>query len=167
MTKTTKESAADLRVALKAHGWNSRKVSIRVEYFSMGSAVEVTVRAITVDFAKVKELAIEHCESIARDESGDILSGGNTFVRVCRTRAVEGALAAKHFDAVKAAIEKLDENDPNKMIEVEGVDDVQISVTQNRWSVRVWMGESGSQAYSKCDDGVRSIAVAIADARRR
>lgn len=80
MSDTTKEAAARMRRELKAAGYNARKVSVRTDYYSMGSSISVTIRARGVDFSKVKEIA-QGGEQIRRCEiSGDILSGGNLFV---------------------------------------------------------------------------------------
>lgn len=80
MSDTTKEAAARMRKELKAAGYNSRKVSVRTDYYSMGSSIHVTVRARGVDGATVKAIAnagerIDRCEI-----TGEILSGGNLFV---------------------------------------------------------------------------------------
>lgn len=79
----TKQAAADLRNAYKAKGWTARMISVRTEYFSMGSAVNVSVKDAAVDFDEAERLAHEICESISRCEiTGDILGGGNTYVSV-------------------------------------------------------------------------------------
>ena len=49
---STKERAARLRAEYKSRGWNARKVSVRTEYFSMGSAIHVTVRSAEVNFGE-------------------------------------------------------------------------------------------------------------------
>jgi hypothetical protein len=70
------ERAAIIRAEFKREGI---KASIRAKYFSMGSSVDITVTAGSV--AKARQIA-ETLESIRRDESGEILSGGNCYVSV-------------------------------------------------------------------------------------
>jgi hypothetical protein len=73
--------AAAIRTELKAAKISSRAVNVRVERYSMGSTVHVVVRSASVDFAAVKAIA-ESRESIRRDESGEILGGGNVYIDV-------------------------------------------------------------------------------------
>lgn len=66
----------------KEHGWTSKQVSVRIERYSMGSSINVTVKSADVAPAVVKEIAdsyerVRYCE-ITRE----ILSGGNSFVSV-------------------------------------------------------------------------------------
>lgn len=77
------EAAAEIRSTLKSrHGWTSRQVSVRASSFSMGSAIDIKIKAPGVSLAAVKAIA-EGQESIRRCEiTGDILSGGNRYVSV-------------------------------------------------------------------------------------
>jgi hypothetical protein len=77
------EYAAQIRSTLKkAHGWSSRQVSVRSEYFSMGSSIDVIVKDPAIPLPVVKAVA-EQAESIRRCEvTGEILSGGNRYVSV-------------------------------------------------------------------------------------
>lgn len=94
--KTPAEAAAEIRARLKAVGINSRAVSVRSESFSMGSAIRITIRDLSISYASVK-LAAEGEESIRRDEAtGEILNGGNRYVSIdC------------DYDAVNAVADKL------------------------------------------------------------
>jgi hypothetical protein len=81
-SKSTAEHAQDLRAAFKSKGWNARKVSVRVEYYSCGSSIHVTIRDLSIPLADVEAIA-SSAESISRcSTTGEILSGGNTFVHV-------------------------------------------------------------------------------------
>jgi len=76
------EDAVSIRAALKAKGWNARKISVRSESYSMGSSITVTILAAGIPRATVKEIAerfsrVRYCEV-----TGEILSGGNRYVRV-------------------------------------------------------------------------------------
>jgi hypothetical protein len=76
----TKTAAKQIRAALKAKGWNSKAVSVRVDRYSMGSSIHVKVKSPDVDMATVKAIA-ERYQRVDRCEySGEILSGGNRFI---------------------------------------------------------------------------------------
>lgn len=81
MNKTP--SAADrCRTALKAAGWTARQVTVRDVGGSLCDSLVVTIRDRTIDIDAVRKVAetveeIRYCEI-----TGDVLGGGNTFVRV-------------------------------------------------------------------------------------
>jgi hypothetical protein len=78
----TTERAAIIRAELKAkHKWSSRDVSVKADHFSMGSAIRISIKNPAVPLAAVKEIASAH-ESISRDASGEILSGGNRYLDI-------------------------------------------------------------------------------------
>lgn len=84
---TAKEKAAALRKIYREKGWNARQISVRSESFSMGEAVNVSVKGAEVDFEEAERLAKQTCESVRRCEmTGDILSGGNCYVSVSDRR---------------------------------------------------------------------------------
>ena len=117
---STKETAAQMRREFKANGWNARKVSVRTQYYSMGSAIHVTVRDPAVDIAQAKEIA-EKGESIDRCEiTHEILSGGNCFVHFGLSDEVEKALAAPFLSKVEDAVAELRTADRNSLVRIEG-----------------------------------------------
>ena len=78
MTTTIANPANSLRAALKQAGFNARKVSVRQQH----STLYVTIRDASVSLTRVTEIAGAF-ESVHRDHAtGEILCGGNTFVRV-------------------------------------------------------------------------------------
>ena len=78
MTTTNDTPAQRLRVALKSAGFNARQVSVRYPH----STLHVTIRDASVLLTKVSAIAGAF-ESVSRDyKTGEILCGGNTFVRV-------------------------------------------------------------------------------------
>lgn len=80
---TTKEKAAAIRAEYKKRGWNSRKISVRTEYFSLGSAINIEIKAPGIPTEEVEKIAKGIGESIARCHlTHEILSGGNTYVSV-------------------------------------------------------------------------------------
>ena len=98
---TTADEAKQIRVALKAKGWSSRKVSVRANSFSMGSEIVLTIKDASVPKSVVKEIA-KGAERIHRCEiSGDILSGCNRYVSVNYTREALADLAAPFVEKIR------------------------------------------------------------------
>ena len=78
MSATT---ARAIRSDLKAKGYGPRDVSVRNDSYSMGSTVRVRVRRADIRLGEIEQLARKH-ERVSRDDSGEILGGGNTYVDV-------------------------------------------------------------------------------------
>lgn len=75
---TDSERGVAIRQALKEHGYNNRKVGVRYD----GYAIWLTIKDLAIDIKEIEQLAKGY-ESYERDEfTGEILSGGNTFVFV-------------------------------------------------------------------------------------
>jgi len=80
---TAKEKAANIRKELKKQlGVTSRQVSVRSRNSGYDEAIDVTIKDLKVNKAKVEAIASKY-EYIRRCEySGEILAGGNTYVFV-------------------------------------------------------------------------------------
>jgi len=104
---STTDRAAQIRAALKAKGWSSRDISVKAEYYSMGSSLHIRIKNPAVPLAPVEAIANAH-ESIDRDQFGDILSGGNRFVHVGYTSEALDVLASRYAADVTAAKVELD-----------------------------------------------------------
>lgn len=75
---TDSERLAAIRQALKEHGYSNRKVGVRYD----GYAICLTIKDLAIDIKEIEQLTKGY-ESYERDEfTGEILSGGNTFVFV-------------------------------------------------------------------------------------
>ena len=75
---TDSERVVAIIQALKEHGYNNRKVGVRYD----GYAIWLTIKDLAIDIKEIEQLAKGY-ESYERDEfTGEILSGGNTFVFV-------------------------------------------------------------------------------------
>lgn len=75
---TDSERVVAIRQALKEHGYNNRKVGVRYD----GYTIWLTIKDLAIDIKEIEQLAKGY-ESYERDEfTGEILSGGNTFVFV-------------------------------------------------------------------------------------
>ncbi len=77
----TVEASTKIRAALKAAGYGTKDVSVKNDSYSMGSSVHVRIKRATVPKDAIEAIANKH-ESVRRDDSGEILSGGNMFVSV-------------------------------------------------------------------------------------
>ena len=78
MSTANDTPAQKLRVALKSAGFNARQVTVRYPH----NTLCVTIRDASVSLTKVSAIAGAF-EAVSRDhKTGEILSGGNTFVRV-------------------------------------------------------------------------------------
>jgi hypothetical protein len=78
MTIMNDTPAKRLRLALKSAGFNARQVTVRYP----NSTLCVTIRGASVSLTTVSAIAGAF-ESVSRDhKTGEILCGGNTFVRV-------------------------------------------------------------------------------------
>jgi len=91
MATTNTTPAQTLRAALKAAGFNARRVTVRQSH----SSLYVSIRDAGASLSEVEAIAnkfsvVRRCEA-----TGEILSGGNTFVNVAYTdELVEPAKAA-------------------------------------------------------------------------
>jgi hypothetical protein len=75
----TKEKAQDIRNQVKAMGLTRKQVAVKM---SPGSAIYVTVHDPLVSLSAVERIAKTHESVRYCESSGEILSGGNTFVFV-------------------------------------------------------------------------------------
>lgn len=76
MATTNLRPADALRAALKAVGYHARRVSVRHDH----NTLRVTVRDPSASLTRIKQIAapfesVRHCQA-----TGEILSGGNTFL---------------------------------------------------------------------------------------
>jgi hypothetical protein len=160
---TTTDRAAAIRATLKAKGISSRKVSVRADYYSMGSSIDVRIKDPDVSLPLVKAIATPH-ESIDRCAySGEILSGGNRYVHVSYTREAEEVLASRWLAPVTTALADVKEN---FLIPVAGTPYlVGTGPYGNRfalWGDNGHIGEYGSAAGIASAIGARMVAAATA-----
>ena len=113
--KTTTEQAAEIRAAYKRLGWNSRKISVRTDYYSMGSSIHIEIKSPEVDARKAEEIA-RGAEHIDRCEiTGEILSGGNTYVHFGHSRECREILARRWQDQLNAALDRIPGDDHSRL----------------------------------------------------
>lgn len=75
---TDNERLAAIRKELKEHGYNNRRVSVRYD----GYAIWVTVKEFEIDIKEIENIANKYENYSIDERTGEILSGGNTFVFV-------------------------------------------------------------------------------------
>jgi hypothetical protein len=91
MATTNTTPAQALRAALKAAGFNARRVTVRQSY----SSLYVSLRDAGASLSEVEAIANKFSVVSRCEATGEILSGGNTFVNVAYTdEIVEPAKAA-------------------------------------------------------------------------
>lgn len=75
---TDDERLAAIRKELKEHGYNNRRVGVSYD----GYAIRLKIKELAIDIKEIENIAMKY-ENYSRDErTGEILSGGNTFVLV-------------------------------------------------------------------------------------
>lgn len=160
--KTTTEHAAEIRAAYKARGWSSRKVSVQAEYFSMGSAIRVTIKHPEVCMAEAERIAEEHA-SISRCEiTHEILSGGNRYVTVSYSSECEKALGAPYVAGIKAALAELEGAERGTIAEVAGAEGYGLSREHGTYA-RLWT-ERGREMefFTGSESGIEHGAFVLA-----
>lgn len=154
--KSTTERSAIIRSALKALGYTSRDVSVKSDYYSMGSSIRVSIKRAAVPLALVERIAHEH-ESIDRDQFGDILSGGNRFVFVSYSQDALTELAKPYIDAVQRAVDATPE-DNSRLTTVEGT---AFMVGRRPFAMALW-SEHGHLFEARCvEELARGIAIRL------
>lgn len=104
-----KEEAQEVRRFLKeVMGYGPRQVSLKIDNYSMGQTIIFTVRDPKVDPTKLDNFPYFY-EKIRRDDFGDILSGGNTYVEVKVIPKVIEAWGKIHAKDVGEAVRTLKE----------------------------------------------------------
>jgi len=153
---TTTDRAAIIRAALKAKGWNARKVSVRADYYSMGSSLHVTIKDADVPLAVVEAIANEH-ESIDRDQFGDILSGGNRFVHVRYSSEANAVLTARYLPVVAAAAAEVDASvDDRRLFPIDGTEYL-VGRGYNNYGYSLWHSGRGHVQTANTPDYLASV----------
>ena len=163
---STKDKASELRSALKRAGYTQRDVSVRCKYYSGGSNITATIHDPRVDPHVVKD-ALENAESISRDQFGEILGGGNTYVNLRYDDSVLSAWGAEIFEPLRAAIVKFQ---PDEQYGYDVVPGLNVS-PGDRYNLKVYFDrEYFDRDPSYCrefywngtDSQIASIAAALA-----
>lgn len=114
MSSTTKQS---ITTALKAAGYNSKQVSVRNRHAGYSSALDITIRDPSVNFNVVEKIGKDHKHVHYDERSGEILSGGNTFVDTSISDEVRDTWSKKYLQHVNDAIGQLVEENQGAKID--------------------------------------------------
>ncbi len=80
--RSARTRAASIRSQYKDHGWSSQQISVRAKSCSLSESISVTIKAAGIPLATVREIAMAEADISRCQISGEILGGGNIFVRV-------------------------------------------------------------------------------------
>jgi hypothetical protein len=155
------DEAKRIRTEYKRRGWSSRMVSVRSEYFSMGSAVRVEIKSPEVN-AKVAEEIAERSEIIHRDQySGEILGGGNRYVTVTHSSECRRIMAAPWIEPLRAALASIPAGDCSRIAGIDGApEDAGVSM-ENTGTASLWIDGRGGH-YFHPENGLVCPAVELA-----
>jgi len=144
--------AKEIRKVLKDAGFNSRRVSVRHEHYSMGSSLHVTIRDASIEKQEIEKL-VRSFERIDRcSYTGEILSGGNTFMYIRYSAEAALARVEKIADKIQSAIDKL----PDESNTLEKVEGSNIMIGRTGGHFTVW-GESGFMSNAYNFDGICKV----------
>ena len=132
----------------KTLGYNARQVTVKQSHYS----IVFTVRDSAVDVQAVKSFG-RNFESISRDHAtGCILRGGNTFVEVRLSDAVEAEFKTAWLPALEEAAQKIE---GNTLQPIEGTDCL-LGLDDGRANnYTLWEKEGGVTRYW----GLESVAI--------
>ena len=156
------DEAKRIRAEYKRRGWSSRMVSVRSEYFSLGSAVNVTIKSAAVDLTVAEEIALQS-ERISRCEiTGEILGGGNRYVSVSHSSECRAAMAKPWLARVRAALAEIPAGDSSRIAPIEGAPYPGAGVSlENTGTAQLWLdGRAGHYFHPEC--GLESPAFSLA-----
>lgn len=87
----------------RVHGWTSRDVSVRIDRYSMGSSIRVSIRRLDIPLAEVERIAGRHERVRYCQVTGEILSGGNMYVSTSYSHEALDAAAEPIAAALRVA----------------------------------------------------------------
>ena len=100
----------------KELGYNSRQVSIKSKPGGYSYSFIFTIRDKNVNYDKVNEFAHKY-KSVSRCEySGEILSGGNTYITVTFSDKLKDEMENKHFLKLREWVDTVDKTDEDNSI---------------------------------------------------
>lgn len=161
---STTDRAATIRRTLKARGWTSRDVSVRAEYYSIGSSIHVVIKNADVPLTTVERIANEH-ERVDRDQWGEILSGGNRFVHVSYSHDANDVLTARYAPVILAAARDLDADASDTSLHPIGDTGYLLGRGANGWGYSLWNDGGHIQTANEPAHLAPVLAVQI-DSRR-
>lgn len=163
----TAERAKLIRAALKAKGWNARKVSVRIDRYSMGSSIYLTIRSAEVNTGVAREIAKDLGETIHRDERGDILGGGNTYVHTSHSTEARADLVGRYLARMEDACKRTDQNKAeghkSRLESVEEHPSACVGLAHSGWGYQLWIGSTMHREFDEPQTGAFELALHDAD----
>lgn len=154
---STTDRAAQIRATLKQKGITSKQVSVRADYFSMGSEIRVIVKDPAVKLREVRQIAEAHKRIDYCQITGEILSGCNRYVTVDYSEDAKDAIAETMLPAIEDALKR---TDAREYIEsIKGTRYGVALIHPERWAVW-YMGNGGTRRISDAYNA-RSVAEQI------
>ncbi len=150
---TTKADA--LRADLKAAGFKPKQVTVRQ---TAGCSLDVTIRDAAVSLTAVKAIADKHVRVRYCEASGEILSGGNTFVGV---RYVDTVI-----DPVAKKIAAILRTSNGHAVQVTPSVSVSVDADGCDYNAKVWLHEGHTGAFfcHGVDHAAERLATRVLDA---
>lgn len=159
--------AKQTRDEYKRRGWTARDISVRTSLFAGGSSISVEIKNPSIPLDVATEIANEN-ESIRRCEfSGDILSGGNTYVSVGYSWACEQKMAERWVGRVEDAMiahAELGDEGRTRLLRI--TDHCMIGRASNGFGFQIWStphpdqpGRAGMH-FSEAQAGAFEVAMA-------
>lgn len=133
---STVEKAAQIRKELKAIGITSNLVNVRVKYCLYDSVIVITIKDISIPYAKVEALASKQEHIYRCERTGEILAGANTYIRV--SYSCEAEEAAMHTPRYKDLVAKIQvaKAKAEETNTVESIENYLIYKWSNNWQYR-------------------------------
>lgn len=148
-----KEIAKKIREQLKVNGINNKQVSVRSGIVGFSQEVNITIKDATIKFDMVDEMAHKY-ESIDYDEAtGEILSGGNTYIDVSFSYDVIKKEREKYIPFAKKIIDKYKDTPSEELVSVAKMGDYEILYSPNDCI------ELCKRIKNKCADGTEYVSL--------
>lgn len=156
---STKEKAARIRAEFKRAGFSGRQISVRTDFYSMGSSINVWLKTAAASYAWVTKVA-NSAEKISRCKiTGDILSGGNCYVHVSHESEAVALLARRHIEALRVAVDKL----PEGSSRIERVGETGHGVSRDGYGYSLWIDGRRGARFDEVEHGAYRLALVDPD----
>lgn len=130
LIKSATEMAQEIRAELKKQGITSRQVSVKSGICGYSDYLHITIKTAEIDINKVFEIAKPY-QYVDRDEvTGEILQGGNTYLRVKYSDNAFDGVADAYLPRAEQLIQEVTKGD---YIAVQINDDAHLSHSCNGW----------------------------------
>ena len=115
------KEAQELRIKFKELGWSRNDISVTISRYSMGQSLSATIKPTTPHYRTVEKL-IDVIEDIERcEQTGEIMSGCNTYCDLYVDDNVREETAAPYKEHILKALEDVKKLGDYGTIEIEGL----------------------------------------------